>query len=117
MTNRILNSAAMALALFAPAVIAAPLPSLNIDKNQHTVSGISSGGYMAVQLHVAYSATFKTGAGVIAGGPFNCAENSFINGIVRCLGRTTIPVSDLVKTTNEWAKTGLIDPTTNLAAS
>lgn len=117
MTNRILNTAAMALALFATAAFAVPLPSLNIDKNQHTVSGISSGGYMAVQLHVAYSATFKTGAGVIAGGPFNCAENSVINGIVRCLGRTTIPVADLVKITNDWAKGGLIDPTTNLAAS
>ncbi len=96
---------------------ATPLPSLNIDVAQTSVSGISSGGYMAVQLHVAYSGTFKKGAGVIAGGPFNCAENGLLNALVRCLGRTTIPVADLVKMTNDWTKNGSIDPTNNLAAS
>jgi poly(3-hydroxybutyrate) depolymerase len=105
------------IALVAGTAVAAPLPQLNIDKSQTTVSGISSGGYMAVQLHVAYSGTFRKGAGVVAGGPFNCADNSLINALVRCLGRTAIPVADLVKTTNEWAKNGLIDPTTNLAGS
>jgi len=104
MTSRIINAVPMALIFFMTAAVAAPLPQLNIDKTQTTVSGISSGGYMAVQLHVAYSATFKKGAGVIAGGPFNCAENSLLNGIMRCLGRTAIPVSDLLKITNEWAK-------------
>ena len=48
----------------APAAV--NLPALNIDKTQTTVSGLSSGGYMAVQLHVAYSATFKKGAGIVA---------------------------------------------------
>ena len=96
---------------------AAPLPPLNIDKSQTTVSGISSGGYMAVQLHVAYSSTFKKGVAAIAGGPYNCAEGSILNAVVRCLGRTSIPVADLVKLTNEWAASGAIDPTSNLAAS
>ncbi|MBL0123934.1 MAG: hypothetical protein IPP88_14810 [Betaproteobacteria bacterium] len=103
--------------LFAGAAIAAPLPQLAIDKSQTTVSGISSGGYMAVQLHVAYSGTFKKGVGVVAGGPYNCAEGSVLHAIVRCLGRAAIPVADLVKTTNEWAKSGLIDPTANLSNS
>jgi len=96
---------------------AASLPQLNIDKAQTTVSGVSSGGYMAVQLHVAYSAVFKKGAGVIAGGPFNCADSSILNAIGRCLGKSSIPVDELAKTTGEWAKTGLIDATANLAAS
>ncbi len=96
---------------------ATPLPSLKIDAAQTSVSGISSGGYMAVQLHVAYSGTFKQGAGVIAGGPFNCAENGLLNVLVRCLGRTAIPVADLVKITNDWAKNGTIDPTSNLTSS
>src|SRR5215204_928071 len=44
-----------------------------IDARKVTVSGISSGGYMAVQLGVAYSAVFS-GVGVFAAGPFACAD-------------------------------------------
>lgn len=96
---------------------APPLPALNIDKSQTSVSGVSSGGYMAVQLHVAYSGVFKKGAGVIAGGPYNCAESSVLNAISRCLGKAAIPVADLTKITNAWAKEGAIDPVANLTAS
>lgn len=95
----------------------APLPQLNIDASQTTVSGASSGGYMAVQLHVAYSSRFKKGAAVIAGGPYNCAEGSVISALTRCIGKTTIPVGDLVAITNQWAKDGSIDATSNLASS
>ena len=109
--------AAGAFACFAISAFAAPLPQLDIDKAQTTVSGASSGGYMAVQLHVAYSARFQRGAAVIAGGPFNCAEGSVINALTRCLGSAPIPVADLVTSTNKWAKQGLIDPVSNLAAS
>lgn len=42
--------------------LAVSLPQLLIDKSQTNLSGLSSGGYMAVQLHVAYSSTFKKGA-------------------------------------------------------
>ena len=106
-----------ALTCLAVAASAAPLPQLNIDKTQTTVSGASSGGYMAAQLHVAYSASFQKGAAVIAGGPFNCADGSVIKALTRCFGSTAIPVAELVATTNQWAKEGLIDPTGNLAAS
>lgn len=51
---------------------AVSLPSLGASPNLTTVSGISSGGYMAVQMHVIYSGEF-TGAGIVAGGPFYCA--------------------------------------------
>jgi poly(3-hydroxybutyrate) depolymerase len=107
----------IALAMLSGAAIAAPLPQLAIDKTQTTVSGVSSGGYMAVQLHVAYSATFNKGAAVLAGGPYNCAEGSVLNAIGRCLGRAAIPVADLVKITDDWAKSGTIDATTNLSNS
>ncbi len=103
--------------IVATSVGAAPLPQLNIDKSQTTVSGISSGGYMAGQLHVAYSSRFAKGAAVISGGPFNCAEGSLINALVRCLGKTDIPVANLAALTNQWAKDGAIDATTNLAGS
>ena len=43
------------------------------DSSKVTVSGISSGGYMAAQLGVAYSSLFS-GVGVIAAGPYGCAH-------------------------------------------
>lgn len=38
------------------------LPSFNININDTSVSGLSSGGYMAVQMHIAFSSIMK-GAG------------------------------------------------------
>jgi poly(3-hydroxybutyrate) depolymerase len=77
---------AVALALASVAANAAVnLPQLNIDKTQTSVSGLSSGGFMAVQLHVGHSATFKKGAGIVAGGPFYCAEGSITNATGRCM--------------------------------
>ena len=60
-----------------------PLPSFKVDKTQASVSGLSSGAFMAVQFHTAYSADIM-GVGVVAGGPYNCA---FVNlgGIDACI--------------------------------
>ena len=100
------------------AFAAVNLPALNIDKTQTTVSGLSSGGFMAAQLHVAYSATFNKGAGIVAGGPFYCAEGSIVNATGRCMASLAgIPVSSLVSTTNTWASQGIIDPVANLQGS
>ena len=64
---------AAAWALGASAGAAAQmLPALGADVAQTSVSGLSSGAFMATQFHVAYSATM-VGAGVVAGGPFYCA--------------------------------------------
>ncbi|HUS15280.1 MAG TPA: hypothetical protein VM536_09715, partial [Chloroflexia bacterium] len=38
-----------------------------------TVSGLSSGGFIAHQFHIAHSDLVR-GAGIVAGGPFGCAE-------------------------------------------
>ncbi|MBV7453914.1 hypothetical protein KW843_05445 [Acidovorax sp. sif1233] len=100
------------------AMAAVNLPALKIDKTQTTVSGLSAGGFMAVQLHVAYSATFAKGVGVVAGGPFNCAEGSVVNATGRCMASPAgIPTSTLVSTTNTWAGQGAIDPVANLQNS
>lgn len=50
-----------------------PLPSYATE-GRHSVSGLSSGAFMTVQLHIAHSADF-IGAGVIAGGPYRAAES------------------------------------------
>jgi poly(3-hydroxybutyrate) depolymerase len=53
---------------------AAELPPLGADLSQTSVSGLSSGGYMAGQFNVAHSATV-VGAGIVAAGPFGCAHS------------------------------------------
>jgi hypothetical protein len=50
------------------------LGAYNVQRGQSSVSGLSSGAFMTVQLHLAHSSSF-VGAGVIAGGPFRCAES------------------------------------------
>ncbi|WP_426307283.1 PHB depolymerase family esterase [Acidovorax facilis] len=110
--------AAIALCATGGAYAAVNLPALKIDKTQTTLSGLSAGGFMAVQLHVAYSATFAKGVGVVAGGPFYCAEGSVVNATGRCMANPTgIPTSTLVSTTNTWASQGLVDPVANLQNS
>lgn len=115
----VVRLSACALALASTAALAAVnLPQLNIDTTQTSVSGLSSGGFMAVQLHVGYSATFKKGAGIVAGGPFYCAEGSSTNATGRCMASPAdIPISTLVSTTNSWASAGTIDPVSNLQNS
>lgn len=58
--------------------LAQELDCYNIDPKLVSVSGISSGGYMAGQLGVAYSGTFQTGFGVFAAGPFDCARDQYV---------------------------------------
>ncbi len=48
--------------------------SITIDKGKISVSGISSGGYMANQFHIAHSSKVM-GAGILAGGPYHCAAS------------------------------------------
>jgi len=57
--------------LLAGAATAQRLPALEAQADQITVSGLSSGAYMAVQFAVAHSARVS-GVGVFAGGPYYC---------------------------------------------
>lgn len=51
------------------------LPQLTMEEGaRHSISGLSSGAFMAVQLHLAHAADFS-GVGVIAGGPLACATS------------------------------------------
>jgi poly(3-hydroxybutyrate) depolymerase len=105
---------ALALALFAAAARAdGPLPALGADPLNVTVSGVSSGGYMAVQFHVAHSSVVK-GAGVLAAGPFYCAQGSVFTAFFNCMtpGRLTpLPGVELLKTQTEiLGRDGLVDP-------
>jgi hypothetical protein len=56
---------------------AEPLPALGVDASQSSVSGISSGAYMAGQFHLAFSTTV-VGAGVVAGGRRGAAPRTAV---------------------------------------
>ncbi len=101
------------LAVVIPA-IAQPLSRYSVPSNKIFVAGISSGGYMAVQMHVAYSRTFK-GAAVYAGGPYYCAQDSLAKALATCRDNVpAVPLAALETTTNTWSKQRLIDPVSNL---
>src|SRR5262245_16426445 len=59
----------------AVAAAAEDLPKLGITLPATSVSGLSSGAYMAGQIEVAHSKDI-VGAGIVAGGPFACAETA-----------------------------------------
>lgn len=76
--KRALRAALVALALGLAGCKAetAKLPALGADMAATSVSGLSSGAYMAGQFQIAHSRTVM-GAGIVAGGPFGCAESVF----------------------------------------
>lgn len=104
----------MVFGSWAVAIAAVPLPKLNIDPKEVSVSGLSSGGYMAVQLHVAHSSTIK-GVGAVAAGPYYCAESSLVTALWKCMNRPqSIEVQKLASITQQWAQRQEIDPTSHL---
>ncbi|MEZ5908412.1 MAG: poly(3-hydroxybutyrate) depolymerase [Hyphomicrobiaceae bacterium] len=63
---------------------AARLPALATSRDGVSVSGLSSGAYMASQLHLAHSRQI-TGVALVAGGPWGCAESLASTGVARPL--------------------------------
>ena len=93
----------------------AAVPKLALDLSSITVSGLSSGGFMAVQFHVAFSSLVK-GAAVFAGGPYDCSGGSLTTAVTTCaLGSPAPDVSSLVAATNSAAQAGAIDDPSGLA--
>lgn len=92
-----------------------PLPKFNVDIKQTSVSGLSSGGFMAVQFDVAFSSISK-GAGVIAGGPYLCAKGDLQTALRNCMNPgSPISLDELIRKTDANARSGAIDPTSSLA--
>jgi poly(3-hydroxybutyrate) depolymerase len=90
------------------------LPRLPIDPAAVTVSGISSGGAMATQFHVAHSSLVR-GAGLLAASPYRCAEGSVREALGRCMkGEPEIPVAQLIEQTRQLAQDGRIDAVAGL---
>jgi len=76
-----------------------------------TTSGLSSGAFFTVQMGVAWSCECL-GIGVVAGGPYYCAEDKEDTALTACMSvPMEINVKSLESDTTEFAKQGLIDDT------
>jgi poly(3-hydroxybutyrate) depolymerase len=109
------------LLVLAGAAHAAPrLAGQDADVSALTVSGLSSGGYMAVQFHVAHSASVE-GAGVLAAGPYYCAGGRLWTAYYNCMtprAWTPLPSQARLEAATAWLEqTGRIDPTRNLGTA
>jgi len=115
--RRYLATTAVALVctLTRPAQAADPLPALNADPSHTSVSGLSSGAFMAVQYQVAFSGSV-IGAGIVAGGPYDCAAGNLLNASI-CTGQVPFVPPDpapMVIAARNFAKSGQIDPLAGL---
>ncbi|MBN3817870.1 depolymerase [Paraburkholderia sp. Se-20369] len=110
--HRTLGAAVLGAALCSPLAWAAdPLPALGADPAQTSVSGLSSGAFMAVQYQVAYSRSV-VGSGIVAGGPYYCAAGNLANAGI-CMGQVPfVPPNPalMVSAAQRFASLGLIDP-------
>jgi len=91
-----------------------PLPALNVDTTNITVSGLSSGGVMAINLGYAYSATFR-GVGIFAATPYLC---QYHYAYANCQNKnviTTVMLDTMQTTINNWSGGG-IDDKANVAS-
>ena len=106
----------LAATLAQTAFAAEPLPSFTVDLAGTSVSGLSSGAYMAGQFHVAFSETV-VGAGIVAGGPYGCAEGQLATALNRCMQTHSGPPdpAHLLQRAEEFAQEGAIDPLAGLA--
>jgi poly(3-hydroxybutyrate) depolymerase len=98
--------AAAAQAVAAPAALPA------MKARQVSVSGLSSGAFMAVQYEVAYSSSV-VGAGIIAGGSYYCAQGSMMAAIGSC---KDADVAALAALTRQRAEARQVDAVSALAA-
>lgn len=108
--SRGLFLAALACLATNASATAPALGAYNVNISDTSVSGLSSGGFMAVQLGVAYSSVFK-GVGVFAGGTFDCAGAA---NYTSCMYNQTVSPTSAVNTMRSWSG-NQIDATSNIA--
>lgn len=88
-----------------------PLPALRIDAERVAVAGLSSGAYMATQVHLAYSERIR-GAALIAGGPYGCAQADLNTALGPCMqAQPAAPDAEaLAERVRERAASGALAP-------
>ncbi|MET9628349.1 PHB depolymerase family esterase [Lentzea sp. NPDC006480] len=100
------------------AAVPAPQPGslARYDITGTYVSGLSSGGFLANQLHVAYSSIFQ-GAGIFSAGAYDCAQNSVNTAQFACMDtfQARKTPAQLEELTRSRATQGTVDPPQNLS--
>jgi poly(3-hydroxybutyrate) depolymerase len=118
-STRSIAMLALAYSIAGSAYAATPnLQAYGANPQMTSVSGLSSGGYMAVQLQVAYSKSI-IGAGIVAGGPYYCAANAKLTYVSICMGQVPMfppNASIMANAAKQSALAQRIDPLSNLAA-
>ncbi|MBX3657930.1 MAG: hypothetical protein KIS62_03410 [Ramlibacter sp.] len=115
MTFRLLRTLIAVAALGCGAASAAVnLGQYNVDTSKISVSGLSSGGFMANQLGYAYSSTFM-GVGVFAGGPYMCAGHSNYTACMYNASISSSMLSTMQSDINSWSGSQ-IDNKSNVAS-
>lgn len=98
------------LTLLACCASSQPLPPLSLSSTALSISGISSGAFFAVQLQFSHSSIIR-GAGIVAGGPYYCAQQGGIAELAACsVDASLVNTSALVEYAEASAAAGLIDP-------
>ncbi|CAG0891586.1 unnamed protein product [Darwinula stevensoni] len=101
--------------------------NVRVDPRKVTVSGLSSGGAMATQLHVALSSKIY-GAAIFAGSPnarFNlpyyCADHHMFGGLTGATSCMYSPflsdVNDMIDAARDFDSSGDIDPLDNMSTN
>ena len=104
------------VSIFALFLVSSMAVSVNVG-NDVTVGGLSSGAFMAVQMHVAHSQSIK-GAAVFAGGPFYCAKGSMMTALTTCMSTGIgIDMAGIRNKISSYESAGKVDPVSNLKGS
>ena len=92
-----------------------PLIDAKLPRTDVTVSGISAGGSMAAQLHLAFSSEISA-CGIVAGPPYYCAQGSMMTAIGACMGgpATSVSVSNIQNKLKSYVTAGSSDSTANI---
>ncbi len=115
MTFKLIRILAAVAALSSGAASAAiNLPAYNVDTSKTTVSGLSSGGFMANQLGIAYSTLFK-GVGVFAAGPYMCAGLSNYTSCMYNASISSTALTNMQGRIDTYSSSGAIDNKSNIA--
>jgi hypothetical protein len=117
-TATALTGASVAAMAAVPTPTSGSLTGYNISATY--VAGVSSGGYMANQLHVAYSSVFR-GAGIFTAGPYDCAQgdSTSVTAQLACMNtvQTRKTPAQLEQETRDRATAGTVDPVSGLSGS